>query len=219
MDPGPRLSFRYCRGGEVSLLRVTLNLFCGDGDQVPKKALCSLLGASGEVDLRCRRLVRVEAVWCGAISGAHAPDAIDGEGLSGLILEQTVESAGCEIVGGDESGGLRVSTGGEVGDEQVVAEASKVERSKRHSPRCVEPIAMLETAEQLASRGIDINEAKAGTGSFKGVSGKVQSIGNDEVVSNGLYVEGHEVAGEMAVSERQVVIVVVIGEAIVVAAS
>ena len=204
---------------KLSLLGVTLDLFCGDGDQVSKEALCSLLGASGEVDFRCRRLVRVEAVWRRAVGGTHAPDAIDGEGLSGLILEQTVESTGCEIVGGDESGGLRVSTGGEVRYEQVVAEASKVERSKRHSPGRVEPIAMLETAEQLASRGIDINEAKAGAGSFKGVSGKVQSIGNDEVVSNGLYVEGHEVAGEMSVSEWPVVIVVVIGEAIVVAAS
>ena len=77
---------------------------------------------------------------------------------------------------------------------------------------------MLKTAEQCASRGIDVNEAKAGAGSFKRIAGKVQSVGNDEVVSNGLYIEGHEVTGEVAVSEWQVVIVVVIGEAIVVAA-
>ena len=60
MDSGSTALFLVL--GEDSLLRVALYLFCGDRDQISKETLRPLLGTSGEVDFRCRRLIRVKAL-------------------------------------------------------------------------------------------------------------------------------------------------------------
>ena len=90
---------------------------------------------------------------------------------------------------------------------------AEVQRSERYSPGSVEPVAVFEALEQLAPGGIDIDEAQAGAGSFEGIAGEVQGVGDDDVVANGLDIEGDEVGRQTIVRER---LVVVFEEALVV---
>src|ERR1700727_1421521 len=102
-----------------------------------------MVGASGEVEFRSRRLCGI-AIGGADIFRADGPNAIDRERLSGGILQQAVKFSGREIIGGDKSAGLRSAAARELGNQQIVAEASEVERSQSHTPRSIEPIAMLE---------------------------------------------------------------------------
>lgn len=131
----------------ISLLRVALNLFIGDRYQVSKQTLRRLAWPGRKVKLRCGSFVRVEAVGRRAVGRTHAPNSLDGKGLSAGILEQAIEFAGCKIISGDESCRLRGSSSGEIRNEKVVAEASKIERSESNSPWSIKPVAMLKAPE------------------------------------------------------------------------
>src|SRR5258708_34785161 len=94
-------------------------------------------------------------------------------------------------MGGDEPARLRVPTAGELCDEQVVAEASEVERSQSYAPRSVEPISVFETHQELACRTIDVHKAQAWTVAFEGRTFLVQHIGDNNIVADGLHIERH----------------------------
>src|SRR5258708_23301170 len=83
------------------------------------------------------------------ISRAECPDAIDGQRLPAGILQQSVKFSGSQIVGGNESARLSISPTRKLPDEQVVAEASEIERSQSHAPRSVQPITMFETHQEV----------------------------------------------------------------------
>jgi len=66
------------------------------------------------------------------------------------IFKHAGKFARVEVISGDLSGRLRRSSSGEVRDQQMMAELAEVKRSQRYTPRCIQPVAMLETPKQLA---------------------------------------------------------------------
>src|SRR5258707_6509018 len=115
--------------------------------QITKQSSRAMVLHGLEVHLCCRRGCGI-AVGRAYISRAECPDAIDGQGLLAGILQQSVKFPGSQVVGGDEATGLRVAGSRELPDEQVVAEASEIERSQSHAPRSIQPITVLHTYQQ-----------------------------------------------------------------------
>src|SRR5258705_3564047 len=126
----------------ISLLRVSLNLLRQDRYQVPKETTCALVGASSKVKLRSRRFIRIVTIGRRAVRETHAPDALDGQRLSRRVLDQAFKLVCIQVVSRDESSRLRGTSRCEVRNQQTMTEASEVKRSKRHSPRRVQPVAM-----------------------------------------------------------------------------
>jgi hypothetical protein len=50
-----------------------------------------------------------------------------------------------DVIGSDVSTGLSGSASSELTNHQIVAEDSKIQRRQRHTSRCVQPVAMIET--------------------------------------------------------------------------
>src|SRR5258708_31885772 len=125
------------------------------------------------------------------ISWRKRPDPLDGERLAVCILQQSVELACRNIVGGNEAGGLGVSGIGKWSDQQVMTKTREVERSQSHTPRHIQPGAGFETPQKLATRAEDIDIAQAWTGGWQLLTGRIQHIGHDNVIANGRHVEWH----------------------------
>src|SRR5689334_10839966 len=83
-----------------------------------------------------------------------------------------------------------------------MAEASEVKRSKGHAPRSVQPIAVLETLQELTSGTINVHEAKSRAVGFKPRPFLVEHIGDDYVVAHGLHVKRHIIARQVLIHER-----------------
>src|ERR1700733_6999217 len=171
------------------LLRISLDQFRCHRNQVSKEPCRALVGAGGKVELRCRSFIRVVAVHGRRIRKTHAPDTLDHQRLATRIFEQPGKLARVEVVRGNLSRRLRCSTSGEVRNQQMMAELSKVQRSKRHSPRSIQPVAMFQTSQQLALRRINVHVPEPGARSLKWVSRKVQRICDNKIVADRLHVE------------------------------
>src|ERR1700732_1804612 len=126
------------------LLIASLGQFTRNCRQIAEQACGFLVWAGGEVDLRSRCIVRIEAARA-HISRSNRPAALDDEWLAVHILQQSVELACHHIVGGNEAGGLGASGIAELSDQQVMAKTPKVERSQSQSPGHIQPGAVFET--------------------------------------------------------------------------
>src|SRR5712675_889892 len=84
------------------------------------------------------------------ISRAECPNAIDCQRLPGGILQDSANFSGSQVVGGNETARLGVPAARKLPDEQVMAEASEIKRSKNRAPRSVQPITVFETPQKLA---------------------------------------------------------------------
>ena len=81
---------------------------------------------------------------------------------------------------------------------------AEVERSEGYAPGRVEPVAVFEAAQKSAIGGEDIDEAQAWTVGFKGLAFLVEDEGDDDVVADGLDIEGHKVPGKTIVAKGPV---------------
>src|ERR1700676_910013 len=106
-----------------------------------------MIRSGGEVDL-CGGCGSWIIVIGTDVSRAQGPDAVDGKRFPGCILEQSVKFSGSHVVSTDEAAGLGIPSTGELPDQQVVAEASEIERSQSHAPRSVQPIAVFQSLQQ-----------------------------------------------------------------------
>src|ERR1700722_2481577 len=123
-----------------ALLIASLRQFLRSGRQIAKQTTGLLIWTGGEVLLRCRRIVGIEIARAD-ISGRKRPDAFDDERLAVCILQQSVELTRHYIVGCNEAGGLGVSSIRELSDQQVMTKMAEVERSERHTPWHIQPVA------------------------------------------------------------------------------
>ena len=105
----------------VGLLVVTHGQFGRDGFEVAKEAARAVVGAGGEIEFGARRAGGVVTAGGGAVAGAESPEAVNGECLSGCVLDQAEELTSGEIVGSNGAAAIRGSAAGELADEQVVA--------------------------------------------------------------------------------------------------
>src|SRR5213080_4205547 len=120
-------------------------------------------------------------------------------------------------MGGDEAARLSISPTSELPDEQVMAEASEVKRSKSHAPRSVQPITVFDALQEAARGSINVHKAQARTVGFKRRTFLVEHIGDDYVVADGLHVKRHIVVRQVLIRERifSGVAVIVIGGVLV----
>src|SRR5436309_1963997 len=153
-----------------------------------------------EVHLCGRRCRNIAIAWAD-VARAERPNAVDGEWLPAAILEKSVKFSGSQIICGDESARLSVSPTSELPDEQVMAEASEVKRSKNHAPWSVQPIAVLETPQEQTSGTINVHEAKSRAVGFKARTFLVEHIGDDNIVADGLHVERYVGARQLLIHE------------------
>jgi len=93
-----------------------------------------------------------------------------------------------------------------------MTEGAEVLRGEGDSPGCIKPVAMLETLDEAPLGGEDIDIAKARAVGFERLTLLVESVGDDDIVADGLDVEGDVVAGQEGIGEGFVVIVVVVVE-------
>src|SRR5882757_11576065 len=160
-----------------------------------------MIWSRSEVHL-CRRCGCGIVVRGASIARAEGPDAIDGERLPACILQQAVQFSGSQIVSGDEAAGLADASTRKLPDQQVVAEASEIERSQSYTPRSVQPIAVFETTQEPACGTVDVHEAQAGAVGFEGRTSLVERIRNNNVVTYSLHVERHVVTRQVVIHER-----------------
>src|SRR5580693_2792296 len=140
-----------------------------------------MVGTSGEVEFRGRGFCGIAIAWA-YVSRADCPDTVDRERLSGRILQQSIELAGGQVIGCDKAAGLRSAAASKLSDQQIVAEASEIEWSQCHTPRSIEPIAMLEAPQKLPGGAVNIDMAQPRAVGFKRLSFLMERIGNDNVV-------------------------------------
>ena len=137
----------------------------------------------------------------GAVGGAESPEAVNRERLSGCVLYKADELTSGEIVGGNGAATIRGSGTGELAYEQFVAKDAEVEGREGYAHGRVEPVPVFETAKKSAIGGEDVDVPEAGSVGFKGVAFLVEDKGDDDVVTDGLYVEGHKVPGKTIVGK------------------
>src|ERR1700741_3058976 len=78
-----------------------------------------------------------------------------------------------------------------------MAERTEIAGSKRHTPRCIEGIIVLQPHQKMAIRGKDIHITKTGAESDKGFCFVLFSVGNVKVVPNVLHVKWSKPFGNM----------------------
>src|SRR5882672_1565 len=83
-----------------------------------------------------------------------------------------------------------------------MAEASEIEWSHSNAPWSVQPIAVLEALQELASGTINVHEAKSRAVGFKARTFLVEHIGDDNIVADGLHVKRHIVARQILIYKR-----------------
>ena len=88
----------------------------------------------------------------------------------------------------------------------IVAEAAEIKWRQRNAPRSIQPVAMLKTPQESSRGTVDIHIAQAGAIGFELRVSLVQDIGHDDVIADGLNVEGHEVAWQALIGEWPVVV-------------
>jgi hypothetical protein len=191
----------WVRLWKLGLLIVAHGQFGGDGFEVAKEAACALVWTGGEVKLGGGSPGGVVAAGGGAVAGAESPQAVDGERVSACVSDQAEELAGGEVIGGNGPAAFRAAGAGELAYEQRVAENAEVERRESYAPGRVEPVAVFEALKKSSIGGEDINVAQAGTIGFERVAFLVEDVGDDDVVPDGLDVEGHEIPGQTIVGE------------------
>src|SRR5882757_70533 len=173
-----------------------------------------MVRSGSEVHL-CGRRCRSIAIGWADVARAERPDAVDGERLPVGVLQQPIEFSRSQIVCSDEAARLSVSATSELPNEQVMAEASEIKRSKSHAPRSVQPITVIETLQELTGGTKNVHEAKYRAVSFKARTFLVEHIGDDNIVADGLHVKRHIVARQALIHERifSGVAVIMIGRA------
>ena len=140
--------------------------------------------------------------------GLESPEAANGERLSGWVLDEADELTCGEIVGGNGAAAISGSRAGELADEEVVAKYAEVKRGESYAPGGIEPVSVFEASEKLTIGREDVDVPEAGAIGFQGVAFLVEDEGDDDVVTDGLDVEGHEVPRKALVDEGLVSIVV-----------
>jgi hypothetical protein len=190
------LQFICCRGpGWCGLLIVAFGQVCHCGFEVAEEATGAFVGACGEVKLRARSASGIVAAGCGVVGWADIPEPVDSDGVSVGVLEQALELSGDEVIDGDGSATLGSAATGELADEEIVTEGAEVLRGKGYAPGSVEPVAMLEALEKAALGGEDVDIAKARAVGFARLTLLVESVGDDDIVADGLDVERNVVGG------------------------
>jgi hypothetical protein len=145
-----------------------------------------------EIEFGAGRASGVVTAGRGAVAGAKSPEAANGERLSGCGLDEANELTRGEIVGGNSGATIRGSGAGELAYEQVVAKDPEVERSEGYAPGRIEPVSVFEAFKELTIGGEDVDVPQTGAIGFLRVAFLLQNEGDDDVVTDGLHVEGHE---------------------------
>src|ERR1700751_1911610 len=78
-----------------------------------------------------------------------------------------------------------------------MAEGAEIAGSKRHTPRCIQGIIVLQLHQKLAIRGKDIHITKTGAKRDKALRFVLFSIGDVKVVTDVLHVERSKPFGHM----------------------
>src|SRR5437588_389160 len=175
-----------------------------------------MVRSGSEVRLCGRRWCAIAIGWAD-VARAERPDAVDGERLPVGVLQKAIEFSRSQIVCSEETARLSVSATSDLPDEQVMAEASEIKRSKSHAPWGVQPIAMFETLQEATRGSINVHKAQARTVGFKRRTFLVEHIGDDYVVADDLHVKRHVGARKLLIHKRIVgrVTVLVIGGVLV----
>jgi hypothetical protein len=118
--------------------------------------------------------------------------------------------SGDEVIDCDGSAAFGGSAAGELADEEIVTESAEVLRSKGYSPGSVKPVTMLEALDKAPLGGEDVDIAKAWAVGFERLTLLMESIGDDNIVTYGLDVEGNVVGGQETIGEGSIVIAVVV---------
>jgi hypothetical protein len=172
------------------------------------RAFCN----SGEIHLCCWRGCSI--IIAGAnVSRTQCPDARDHERLSAGILKQTIKFACSYVIRCNQTAGFSLTAASELCDEHVMAEAPKIERSQRYTPRGIQPRAMLKTTQQSAGRRIDIHITEARTIGFKQVTFLRQHLCHHNVISDGLHIERHKIVRQTLIHERLAIVLTIFVEA------
>src|SRR4029077_8568322 len=112
--------------------------------QVTKQPSGTMIRPGGKVDL-CGGCGCGVIIVGADIARTEGPDAIDGQRLPACILQQSIKFTRSQIVRSDEATGLGVSSTCELPNEQIVTEASEIQRSQSHTPGSVQPITVFQS--------------------------------------------------------------------------
>src|SRR5258708_38915566 len=114
------------------------------GNKHPKPPSGVVARAGGKIPLGVRPACGIISVTA-EIPGAECPYTFDDERLPAYILQQSGKFSSSQVIGGNVSARLSISTTCELSNEQIVAESAEIRWGQRYPPRSVQPITMLET--------------------------------------------------------------------------
>src|SRR6476469_10052056 len=139
----------FCFKRHAFLLIVSLDQLSRSSFEIAKQSAWTCIGngEGSEVEL-CGGCFGRIAVGRADIARADRPNARDGERFSSCIPQQSIEFSGGQVIGCDEAGGLRSAAAGELPDQQIVTEASEIERRQCNAPRSIQPASVLETPQE-----------------------------------------------------------------------
>jgi hypothetical protein len=113
-------------GSLSGLLLVALDEFARNSHEVSEQPTGTVIGAGSEVHL-CRWRIIGITIARADVSWTDGPNAVNRQGFSAGILQQSFKSPGCQIVRGDEAAGLRGSASRELPHKQIVTESPEIE--------------------------------------------------------------------------------------------
>src|ERR1700724_4609689 len=137
------------------LLLVCLTLFGGNRCERAEQAIGLIVRTGGEEQ---------RAGWTSAaiVAETQCPESVDLQGGAVRVQHVAEEAASDRVEGSD-----RVTA--EVTDEDGVAELTEAGRRPDHAPGSVEPVAMLQTLQQVAVTIEDVDEAVTGIAGLDGI--------------------------------------------------
>jgi hypothetical protein len=92
-----------------------------------------MIGSRGKVHLSRGSLIRISTTGAD-VRRAERADATDGKRVPRRILQQAVEPAARQIVSRDKAAGSGRLSARKLADQQIVTEATEIERSKSDTP-------------------------------------------------------------------------------------
>jgi len=101
----------------VALLVVAFGKVCRGGFEIAEEATGAFVGACGEVKLGAGSASGIVAARCGVVGRADVPEAVDRDGVSVGVLEQTFELASDRVIDSDGSAAFCGSATGKLADE------------------------------------------------------------------------------------------------------
>src|ERR1700730_15115055 len=163
-------------------------LFGGDRSQRAEQAMRFAIGTGREEQ---------RGGWTsrGVVSEGQRPQSIDDQNRTVRIVQEADELASEAVV-------CRDLAAAEIAHEYGIAEETEIARRPNDSPRCAQPLAVLEMAEVPASRLVQFDEAKAIASDIIVLSTVLHGVGDEEGSTDVLDVEWSEVARNRIVIEE-----------------